>query len=440
MNRERSESNGATHMPLEPCGIPEYNACVALPFWFLVILPAILVALGSDPGFPHSLAKAAGVTATSAFAVSLILGCRARWLDRAFGSLGRAYHAHHQLGIAALALATLHVTLASLPFAEVELVAALEFLGDWRDPVVATGWLALGLLAAGALFSYLRKIRRRTWRWLHRTILASFAAALAHFYLGAASLGAGELLSAVLCLLALLFSVVHLAFPSALRRRHAYRVGAVKALGPQEAELTFLPEGDPLRFFPGQYAFLSVECAGPCGISADFHPYTLASSPGEPGLRLAVRALGSDSSRLLGVSAGTPAVVEGPYGNLLTGFDPARPQLWISGGIGVTPFVSYVRHWKESPARLEKVVLLRLVKHLDEDIFGPELSAATGLRTFAHVDDLEGPPRLGELLPPDWRERDIALSGPSVMVKKFRRELRKLGKSGREIRSEEFDF
>lgn len=410
--------------------------------WLLVILPGILVAVGADPGFPHSAAKAAGVAGLSAFGVSLILGCRARWLDRAFGSLGRAYHVHHQVGIAVVALAALHVALASLPFLEVELAAALEFLGDWRDPVVATGWLALCLLVAGVLFSYFRSLHRSTWRWLHRTILGAFAIGLAHFYLGAASFGPGELLAAGLCLAALLLSVLHLAFPSLLRKRHAYRVSAVKTLGPLAAELTLIPEGSPLPFTPGQYAFLSVACAEDCGISPDFHPYTLDSSPGETALRIAVRALGSDSSRLLRVRAGTPALVEGPYGNLLARIDPSRPQLWIAGGIGVTPFVSYVRHWKDSPGRLEKIVLLRLVKLEADDVFAPELSAVSGLRTFVHVDELGGPPRLEELLPADWRERDIALSGPSVMVKRFRRELRRLGagKAGQAIWSEEFDF
>lgn len=415
---------------------------VTLLAWLLAVLPGILVAAGADPGFPHSVAKAAGVGSVSIFAVSLILGCRARWLDRAFGSLGRAYHLHHQMGIAVVALASLHVALAALPFLEVELAAALEFLGDWRDSVVATGWVALCLLVAGILFSYLRRLRRSTWRWLHRMILGAYLAGLAHFYLGAASLGPGELLAAGLCALALLLSVFHLAFPSLLRKRYAYRVSEVKALGPLEAELTLHPEGRALAFVPGQYAFLSVACAEDCGISSDFHPYTLDSSPGEPGLRIAVRALGFDSSRLLKVKPGTPAQVEGPYGNLLARIDPARPQLWIAGGIGVTPFVSYVRHWKDSPGRLEKIVLLRLVKHRADDAFGPELSAFSGLRASVHVDDLEGPPRLAELLPADWRERDIALSGPSVMVKRFRRELRKLGagKAGQAIWSEEFDF
>ena len=413
---------------------------MTLLVWLFVLLPGILVAAG--PGFPHSLATAAGVAGAGAFAVSLILGCRARWLDRAFGSLGRAYHMHHQVGVAVGVFAVWHVALASWPFLSVELAAALEFLADWRDPVVASGWLALGLLAAGVVASFLRRIRRSAWRWLHRLLLGAFAFSVAHFLLGAAEPGAGELLALGLCALALLATFLHYVFPAALRKRHAYRVSAVKTLSPLEAELTLLPEGRPLRYFPGQYAFLSVRCAEHCGISPHFHPYTLDSAPSEPGLRIAVRALGADSSRLLEVSPGTPALVEGPYGNLLADLDPARPRLWIAGGIGVTPFLSYVRQWKDSPGRLEKIVLVRLLKHEADDAFGPELAAAQGLRTVTHVDDRDGPPVIARLLPADWRERDIALSGPSVMVKRFRRELRKLGagKAGQEVRSEEFDF
>lgn len=414
---------------------------MSLLVWLIIVLPGILLALGSKLGFPYFVSKAAGVAGVCAFSLSLILGCRTRWLERSFGSLGHAYHVHHQVGVAVIVLTALHLFFSALPFFAVDLPATLDFLGDLSDPVIATGWLALGLLLAGVFFSYLRSIRRRHWRWIHRTLVLAFPMSLLHFWLGASDLGAGELLAAAAGLLALIFLVLQFAIPALLRPNFSYRVTEVKALGPHDAELSLLPENTPLCFSPGQYAFFSVHAEN-CGISADFHPYTLDSSPDERGLRIAVRALGYDSSRLLQVKPGTLARVEGPYGNLLASLDPERPQLWIAGGIGVTPFLSYVRRWKNSPARMEKIVLIRLVKHEPDNLFASELSAVSGLRTFAHVDDQEGPPAVAELLPEDWRVRDIALSGPSVMVKRFRRELRKMGagKAGQKIRSEEFDF
>ncbi len=409
--------------------------------WLIVCLPGILVAVGSELGFPHFLAKATGVAGMCAFSLSVVFGCRTRWLERAFGSLGRAYHVHHQLGAAVVALSVLHLAFASLPFLSVDIFSALDFLGDFRDVVISTGWLALGLLLTGVLFSYLRKIRRRSWRWIHRTLLLAFSMALLHFWFGASNYGAGETFAVGLGMLALFFLVLHFCFPSLLRPNFAYRVRGVKALGSHDAELSLLPEANTLPFVPGQYAFFSVR-SEVGGISSDFHPFTLDSSPDERELRIAVRALGFDSSRLLQVSAGTDVLVEGPYGNLLGNLDPDRSQLWIAGGIGATPFLSYVRKWRDSPAKMEKIVLVRLVKHVADDVFAPELSGVNGLHTFAHIDDQEGPPALGELLPADWRERDIALSGPSVMVKRFRRELKKMGagKAGLQIRSEEFDF
>ena len=73
------------------------------------------------------------------------------------------------------------------------------------------------------------------------------------------------------------------------------------------------------------------------------HPFTISSAPQEGVVRVTVKALGDYTSRLQElVEPGMPAVIGGPHGrfNHWRGTDR---QVWIAGGVGVAPFLSWVR-------------------------------------------------------------------------------------------------
>lgn len=91
----------------------------------------------------------------------------------------------------------------------------------------------------------------------------------------------------------------------------------------------------PLHYRSGQFAFVHF------GNYPEPHPYTIASSPDDPlTLRFVIKAQGDDTRRLVEtLNPGEKAEVEGPYGS----FDFGRAferQIWVAGGIGITPFIS----------------------------------------------------------------------------------------------------
>lgn len=91
----------------------------------------------------------------------------------------------------------------------------------------------------------------------------------------------------------------------------------------------------PLHYRSGQFAFVCF------GNNPEQHPYTIASSPVNPlKLRFVIKALGDETRHLVEtLSIGVRAEVEGPYGC----FDfecGLERQIWVAGGIGITPFLS----------------------------------------------------------------------------------------------------
>ena len=73
------------------------------------------------------------------------------------------------------------------------------------------------------------------------------------------------------------------------------------------------------------------------------HPFTIASAPSERVVRFTVKALGDYTSELHElVEPGMPAVLGAPHGRFDHGHGTYR-QVWIAGGVGVTPFLSWLR-------------------------------------------------------------------------------------------------
>jgi predicted ferric reductase len=98
---------------------------------------------------------------------------------------------------------------------------------------------------------------------------------------------------------------------------------------------------------PGQFAFVSfADHESP-------HPFTIAGADrGDREICFQIRALG-DYTRSLGkcLAPGQPVRVEGPYGRFDIGRQNRRAQqLWIAGGIGVTPFLAWLESLQARPA------------------------------------------------------------------------------------------
>ncbi len=301
-----------------------------------------------------------GLWSIGLMSLTLLLALRLPWLERPLGGMDQVYRLHKWAGIGAALTAILHwgakessgwiKTLwgtAARPGRD----AVLPWLTDFRGTAKDLGeWAFYLLLAMVAITLLTRLLSYKPWRILHRAMPLLFLALAFHTValmpLGFWAAPMGLLMGALLALgsVAALWSLAGWIGQS---RRHAGRIHAVHVLGdggegaPVEV-ICALPANWP-GHRAGQFAFVRFDR------NEGAHPFTIASAPsslgaderGAPLLRLVIKPLG-DYTRSLSrrLRAGQRVDIEGPYGRFDGQGKGERQQVWVAGGVGVTPFLA----------------------------------------------------------------------------------------------------
>jgi predicted ferric reductase len=157
-------------------------------------------------------------------------------------------------------------------------------------------------------------------------------------------------------------------------------------------------------------------------------------------IRVAVKALGDCTRRIQSIQPGAAARVLGAYGNFLAG-PPSAAQLWVAGGIGITPFLALLR---SGPV----AVRTTLFYFHRPDADAPFLRELTDLaradpRISLHAMAAGNEaPNFNTLLAEAERLADgeCYLCGPPGMIAGLRRALRRRGIAPRRIHFESFQL
>lgn len=99
------------------------------------------------------------------------------------------------------------------------------------------------------------------------------------------------------------------------------------------------------RHKPGQALDVILPGAGVGKAQELRHTFSIVSAPHEPEIEFATRLRDSEYKRALGaLQPGAALSIEGPSGSMTLHSDGTRPAVFIAGGIGITPFMSMLRH------------------------------------------------------------------------------------------------
>ncbi|WP_434667562.1 ferredoxin reductase family protein [Paraburkholderia sp. A3BS-1L] len=356
---------------------------------------------------------------------------------RAMGGLEAAYRWHHRAGVLAYLALLAHPIALALDGRTESSRAAWQALTPWTQAwPVWLGWFALLLVMIGLATTFSVLLPYRYWRKLHLLLGLSVLLSLAHVW----ALSGDHLRSIGLVATGLLALSWRLIVSDRGLTDYPYRVVAVTRPAAGMIEASLAPCAGTLALEPGQFV-LAAFGHGPryegCG---EYHPFTVSGIDAGQRLRLTVKALGSCSQRLQALEPGVLVRLQGPFGNFLSG-TPGSPELWIAGGIGITPFMAALR----AQPRTQSTMLIYLYRSIADAAFLNELddlAAADPLLELVTVATGDRLPNVDTLISAVHRlsERRVYLCGPRAMVEALVPQLVELGVSRRSIRFELFDF
>jgi predicted ferric reductase len=375
-----------------------------------------------------------GAEAVLSMTVSAVLAVGSPRVDALFGGPGRRQRWHRATALIGLALVIAHLPIvvdnnedpvgvilavvSLLLFAVLTGLAVLTpggVFGHWRGPL---GWLA--------------RLRYDRWKAIHRLTAGALLAGMGHGMLDSSALRHRPVL-AVLYLAICLVGAAALAYQLILRRSvlrgSEHRVQDVRQVAADVRVITMRPMGEPWAPAPGQY--VDVEFAG---IRHGAHPFTVVSSGPDGTVQIAVKANGNDTMAIHEkIGTGARAWIQEPRGDFHHEHLDER-QIWIAAGIGITPFLSWIRSLSEDHEGV--VDLWYSVRSLTEAPFLEEITAAARafpwLRLHLVVTQRDGRLTAQRVLAEGTVGRDASafLCGPPAMLHTFTRDLRALGLTG----------
>jgi predicted ferric reductase len=407
----------------------------AVPFGFaLWAFPVGLAPL-------RTLAIVVGWVGCGLLLVSLLLMLREPRLARWLGGLERMYRWHHGTGVVAYVFLLVHPLALGANGLSNSPAFAWQALSPFNEGwPVWCGWLGLLGLMLGLVATFMQSLRYSTWRWLHAGLGVAVLLGLGHLLL----LGIEEPVLPIIAVAALLLGWRALRGNWGLAAR-PYIVSSVDRIAEGTVEIALRPLADPLAVTAGQFvlaAFFSGPVYRGC---AEFHPFTASSIDREHVLSVGVKAIGDCTRRMQSIETGVTARVIGGFGTFLAD-RPAAPEMWVAGGIGVTPFIGLLRSGHLSnPTTF--LYLYRSGTDGADGAFLPELRAIAASDPQLSLQAVEtgnahAKPDLERLLPDAQRlsGAECYLCGPPGLVAALKRALRARGVAARQIHFENFEF
>ncbi len=413
----------------------------------LVILNIIvwLVFPPVNDGRPNFLRQYAGEVIGSnniiLMACSLFLSTRPKWAEKFFGGLDKMYLTHRYTGTAAFLLIFVHVL-------TVPITTTGWRLGNYLAVIAFTGIISIVLITLAPRIPYLNRLTAgdyNDWKKLKRWIGIFFILAFFH------ALTIGSPLHALVAItwvqvFFIIGTVSYLyteVFGGFFKKYVPYTVEAVRHPNMSTTEVTLRPKKGTIRKQrAGQFLF--VRFPGDKTLN-ESHPFTISSAPAEDVLRLTIKASGNFTRDLFGkLKEGAHAVIEGAYGmfDYKTG---GQKQIWIAGGIGLTPFLAFIRDMDGSLAH--DVDFYYTVRHPEEALFLDEIKAAAEKNPrfrpsicFSARDGSLSVEHILKNTQGSLRDYHIYLCGPLPMIQAFEKKFLEAGLPKGQIHYEEFNF
>jgi predicted ferric reductase len=140
---------------------------------------------------------------------------------------------------------------------------------------------------------------------------------------------------------------------------------------------------------------------------SEAHPFTISCSPEDDTLRLTIKKAGTFTSAIPELRPGTPVKCDGPFGVFCKDIDQNQHIVMIAGGVGITPFLSVLRHFRIMRAK-NQAKLFWTNKTIDDVFAAEELQEMTKELDLLVVHTLSREKEVNRYLQGDFPQVDYA--------------------------------
>ncbi|PRX91787.1 ferric reductase-like transmembrane domain-containing protein [Paraburkholderia sp. BL25I1N1] len=407
-----------------------------------------------------SVINLTGILAIGCMSSGIVIAVRPTSMERFLGGLDKMYRLHKWLGISALVLSTLHWLCAKSP-------SWLIGLGWMQGPLRERGLspsvapsafvqildaqhgLAKGIgewtfyaTVAIIVVALLKAFPYRHFFKTHRLLAVAYPLLAFH---AVVLMKHGYWTTAIGPVITLLIILAMMATSVSLLRR----IGRTRQAAGHIEELVHYREMRVLSIViklkdrwlghaAGQFAFVTFDA------HEGAHPFTISSAWHDDGkVRFHIKSIGDYTVQLPAVlKTGARVSVEGPYGRFDFRSDKPR-QIWIAGGIGITPFLARMRA-RERHSDKRAVDLFYSTNAMDDEFVREVSQLAMAANVRLHVlisgkDDRLTGQRVREIVP-DWMSSDVWFCGPASFGQNLRHDLVARGLAHEDFHQELFDM
>lgn len=391
----------------------------------------------------HSLGEIFGLVGMTMFALTFILSMRLKLIEKVFNGLDKVYIVHGVLGGLALFFILLHPLFLVLKFVPSNFYLAAKYLlpsSAWSVNFGIMALLGLILLIAMTLFF---KIKYEKWKFSHKFLGLVFILAVIHiflirmFFVTDGVFKGYYVYATIVSVVGLAGFIYTLILKERILKGNTYKVSSIKKIK-NVFEISMIPEKNGINYQSGQFAFIKFKNKT---LSSESHPFSIASSSNFRELKVFIKKLGDFTAQLDELKVGDKVEVEGPYG-MFANTSTNKDQVWIAGGIGITPFISMSGNLSQN-----KKVFLIFSAQEETDFIAKEKfeelassnknfkcifwnSQKKGYLTLKDVEKFVG----------DLKEKEFFICGPSKLKESIITSLVKNKIKRKDIHEEAFEF
>lgn len=380
------------------------------------------------------LLQYSGVIAMGSMSIAMLLAIRPVKLEPWLGGMDKSYRLHKWLGICVLINSILHWVTKNGPHWATDLglmergarepkpdISTLsltqQFLNELRHPAEFIGEWTFYVVVILIALALIKRFPYRLFAKTHKLIAIAYLGLVFHsivlldFYAWIKPLG---IIMAVLLVIGVVSAVLVLTNQVGKKRQVDGTIETLHYFPEMKIlETTVLLKNGWKGHKSGQFAFVAFDP------EEGQHPFTIASAWDEkvPLICFITKGLGDYTNYLPEqLKIGDKVTVEGPYG-CFNFDDNVKRQIWIGGGIGITPFIARMKYLAKNPNMRQSIDLFHSVTEITPDALEKLTADAEAAKVTLHViiDSRDGF-LTGEKLRsavPDWQSASFWFCGPA---------------------------